>query len=318
MTERDARTSGDRLWAEAGAAILSDLTARVRDHAKDVRDDVEVEPVHDMRTSTRRLRTAIEIYANEADGKERKDVEDGLQRIARRLGKVRDLDVLLETLAAARGQNGEPIDQDDLEPLRNAWQRERRSGARRLVEDIERPRFERTLDAAEELAPKPDRDSGHRRDGAGPVPRISGRAPALIWAAFGEVLAFEIDPSTADPTVIHEMRIAAKKLRYTLEAFEDALEPGATLIDQVTAVHDAGGEMHDAIVARDRARNTIANEKLTDREESAAEGFAKSQDRRAESLRPIVARSLSTVRSRGFRLALGRAVAAMGHISTRT
>jgi CHAD domain-containing protein len=315
MSERDTRASGDRLWVDAGAAILSDLTDKVRDHAKDVRDDVDVAPVHDMRTSTRRLRTAIEIYAD-AD-KERKDVEGDLRRIARRLGTVRDLDVLLETLAAAKGQNGEAIDQDDLEPLRDAWRRERRRGARRLVEEIERPRFERTLDAAEKLAPKPARDNGDTRDGHSPTARISGRAPALIWAAFGEVLAFEIDPNTAEPAVIHEMRIAAKKLRYTLEAFEEALEPGATLIEQVTAVHDAGGEMHDAIVARDRARDTIANEKLSDREEAAADGFAKSQDRRAESLRPIVARSLSTVRSRGFRLSLGRAVAAMGHVSTR-
>jgi CHAD domain-containing protein len=317
MSERDARASGDRPWADAGAAILSDLTERVRDHAKDVREDVDVNPVHDMRTSTRRLRTAIEIYADEANKKQRKDVEDELRRTARRLGTVRDLDVLLETLAAAKGPSGEPIDQDDLEPLRNAWQRARRDGARRLVEEIERPRFERTLEAAEDLAPKPDGDSSDGRDGQRRVPRISGRAPALIWAAFGEVLAFEIDPNSADATVIHELRIAAKKLRYTLETFEDALEPGATLIEQVTAIHDAGGEMHDAIVARDRARNTIASEKLRDREEAAAETFAKSQDRRAQSLRPIVARSLSTVRSRGFRLLLGRAVAAMRHISAR-
>ena len=76
------------------------------------------------------------------------------------------------------------------------------------------------------------------------------------------------------------MRIAAKELRYTLEAFEDALEPGATLISEVTALQDAAGEMHDAIVAADRARSTIdAGHRR--REQLAVSAFARSQDRRA-------------------------------------
>ena len=52
------------------------------------------------------------------------------------------------------------------------------------------------------------------------------------------------------PNRVHQVRIATKKLRYTLEAFEDALAPGPSLITTVTALQDAGGEMHDAIAAR--------------------------------------------------------------------
>ena len=79
------------------------------------------------------------------------------------------------------------------------------------------------------------------------------------------------------------MRVAAKKLRYTLEAFQDALEPGAMLIQEVTALQDAGGELHDAIVARDRARETTkAADDFAKAEQAAIEAFAEAQDRRAE------------------------------------
>jgi len=121
---------------------------------------------------------------------------------------------------------------------------------------------------------------------------------------------------TADPAVIHEMRIAAKKLRYTLEAFEEALEPGRSLIATVTALQDAGGEMHDAIVARDRARTFADEEDLRDRQRNAVKAFAELQGRRAEDCRSTVAAGFERIRGRRFRDALGRAVAGMGHIDT--
>jgi CHAD domain-containing protein len=138
----------------------------------------------------------------------------------------------------------------------------------------------------------------------------------MIWDAFGAVLAYDIDPRTADPAAIHQVRIAAKKLRYTLEAFEDALEPGATLIDDVRALQDSAGSMHDAIVAGDRARSTVRPRDLKRREQRAIDTFADAQAREAERPRPSIARALRTVRSRAFRESLGRAVAGMGHVGS--
>jgi CHAD domain-containing protein len=309
------RARGDRPWAEAAEATLAVLSARVRKRAKAVRDDAGVDPVHDMRTATRRLRTAITIYGSAANKRDRKAVEAELRRVARRLGSVRDLDVLLETLSKASTAGGGGIDRADLEPLRQAWEDERAAGARRLNAELDRPRLARALDGAEQLAKDLPGDT-KKGEGAGHVVhRVADRAPSLIWESFGQVLAYDLDPATADPAVIHEMRIAAKKLRYTLEAFEDALQPGTTLIEKATALQDAGGEMHDAIVARDRASSTIDLADLRRPERAAVEAFAATQDRRAEACRPVVARCLATIRSRAFRQAIGRAVAGMGHVS---
>ena len=311
------KAGGDRLWSEAAAETLAELTGKVRKRAKAIHGDVDVEAVHDMRTATRRLRTAITIYGEDADKDDREPVEDELRRITRRLGDVRDLDVLLETLDGASAARGGKLDPADLDPLRRSWNDERVAGAERLTAELGRGRFDDALAGAERLGKTADGGAGDGSgDGAEQQLRVAHRAPTLIWASFGEVLAYEIDPLTTDPASIHEMRIAAKKLRYTLEAFQDALEPGAMLIQEVTALQDAGGEMHDAIVARDRARETTkAADDLAKAEQAAVEAFAEAQDRRAESCRPTTARHLTTVRSRAFRESLARAIAGMGHVA---
>jgi CHAD domain-containing protein len=292
------------------------LTKKVRKRSKRIDGDPDVDAVHDMRTTTRRLRTAIKIYGEVADKADRKAVERELRRVARRLGTVRDLDVLLESLEAAGKERGGAIDTADLEPLRDAWQEERQAGAKRLQAEIDRLRFVHALDSAKRLVQSPHQETGEGQSEV--VHRIADRAPALIWAAFGKLRAQEIDPLTADPAAIHEMRIEAKKLRYRLEAFENALEPGTTLIEQVKALQDAGGEMHDAIVASDRARSAIDTMDLDGHERAAINAFVTAQDRRAEMQRPIVARCPATVRGRAFRESLGRAVAGMGHITAGT
>jgi CHAD domain-containing protein len=310
------RSSGDRAWLEAGATTLGELAGKVRKQAKRVEDKVDEDAVHDLRTATRRLRTAITVYGHDADATDRKPVEKELRRVARRLGVVRDLDILLMALADASKPGAERLDPDDLEPLRLAWEEEREAGVDRLTAELDRDRFRDAVDGAERLLDGPTGEPHEAASRGGTVERIADRAPGLIWGAAGKVFAYEVDPLIADPTVIHEMRITAKKLRYTLEAFEDALEPGPSLIATVTALQDAGGEMHDAIVARDRARAFADAEDLRDGQRDAIRAFAKQQDVRAEQCRPTVATCLARVRSRDFRDALGRAVAGMGHIGS--
>ncbi len=289
---------GDRAWLTAGREIVDALATEVAKRGKAIKAKGDVDAIHDMRTATRRLRTAIKLYGDEAKDDDRSAVEDELKRAADRLGDVRDLDVLLEAVDGAD-------DSKDLSPLRRAWLDERQANARRLSDELSRPRFRRALRRTRSLVRAADNQPG----------TIAARAPALIWEQFGELVAHDIDPAAADPDRIHEVRIAAKKLRYTLEAFEDALRPGTILIAQVTALQDAAGEMHDAIVARERARAILGQGHLRRRERSAIDEFATAQGQRAQGLRPAIARTLRTIRSRGFRNRLGRAVAGMGHIA---
>ena len=138
--------------------------------------------------------------------------------------------------------------------------------------------------------------------------RVGNHAPGLVWAAFGELLGYELDPRTADPALVHEMRLAAKRLRYTLEAFEDAFERAVTLAEEVTSLQDAAGDMHDAIVAQERARSFLDQAALHAEQTTAIRAFATAQAHRAELARTTVARRLSAVRSQRFRSALTEAI----------
>jgi CHAD domain-containing protein len=57
----EATLTADRLWSEAAEATLDDLAAEVRRQANAIEKRVDEDAVHDMRTATRRLRTAITI-----------------------------------------------------------------------------------------------------------------------------------------------------------------------------------------------------------------------------------------------------------------
>ena len=72
--------------------------------------------------------------------------------------------------------------------------------------------------------------------------------------------------------------------------------------------------MDDAIVVSDRARSTVAPDKLKKRQWRAVDAFVEAQARVAERLRPTIARHLRTIRSRSFRESRGRAVAGIGHV----
>jgi CHAD domain-containing protein len=312
---RDPGTADDgrpavALWPEAGAAALTRFTEELEHRAKDIGNKVEPYPVHDMRTATRRMRTTATIYRSVFPNRDLRRLEDELKRVAHRLGAMRDLDVMLGMLGEPGEDGGSEA--DGTEPLRRAWTKERDHEADRLRSELDRPRFGRSLESAARLA-EDARSSVAGGDGAGahrePTQRVAHRAPSMIWKSFGEVLAYDLDPRTADPDEIHQMRIAAKGFRYTLEAFEDAVGRGLkSLIEEVTALQDAAGEMHDAIVAAERARELIRSDGLEGAELEAIERFANEQDARAEALRPDIHRRFETVRSPAFRRSLGNAM----------
>src|SRR5690242_11418296 len=97
---------------------------------------------------------------------------------------------------------------------------------------------------------------------AKPIVGIDPQAPLIVNAALilgtrlGEMLAYESALSDPDRVYeLHQMRIAAKRLRYTMEMFQDAYtafsrdgKPFAAAIEEVKALQEHLGEIHDADV----------------------------------------------------------------------
>jgi CHAD domain-containing protein len=101
--ELDGLAGADR-FAVAARRVVAVRAGELFEHAGGVLDTGDVERVHDMRVATRRLRAALEIFADAFDADEHRAVLRDVKRLADALGARRDPDVLLERLEALRAE----------------------------------------------------------------------------------------------------------------------------------------------------------------------------------------------------------------------
>jgi CHAD domain-containing protein len=72
------------------------------EHSENVLDTTDIERVHDMRVATRRLRAALEVFADAFDKDELKPLLRDVKRLADALGERRDPDVHIEEFTKLR------------------------------------------------------------------------------------------------------------------------------------------------------------------------------------------------------------------------
>ena len=189
-----------------------------------------------MRVATRRQRAAWRVFGPSFRPRRTRRYRQGLREIAQRLGVVRDLDVLIEAADAYRADLP-MLEQRAIEPLINDW-RTRRDDARvLLVRELDSDGYQRWVDDYRDFV---------QTEGAAVLPvlptqphRVRDTAASRIWSAYEQVRAYEPVLRWADVETLHELRIAGKWLRYTLEFVREALgDDAAPLIARVTALQD--------------------------------------------------------------------------------
>ena len=96
----------------------------------------DIEGVHDMRVGSRRLRAALELFRDVFPRRKLRPMLGDVKRLADALGQVRDLDVMLERLAADRA--GRPPSQRlVLKEMMDEMEQERKEARRQLAQAIE-------------------------------------------------------------------------------------------------------------------------------------------------------------------------------------
>lgn len=297
--------------AEAGRKVLRFHLARMLAREAGTREGIEAEELHAMRVATRRQRAAWRVFGASFRPGRTKRYRNGLREIASRLGTVRDLDVLLEAVDAYRADLP-AAEGGALEPMLRDW-RGRRDDARvLLVRELDSPRYQRWVDDYRDFV---------RTEGAAVIPvgptqphRVRDTAPSHIWAAYEQVRAYEPVLRWADVETLHELRIAGKWLRYTLEFVREALEPEVTpLLARVTALQDHLGLMNDADVAASMARTFLVEHagELSALESAAIGRYLISREKEVSRLRRTIAVPWRGVAGIGFRRALGRVVSTL-------
>ena len=303
--------TAEDLHAEAGRKVLRFHLARMIDREPGTREGRDPEELHAMRVATRRMRAAWRVFGDGFRPERTKRFRRRLQLIAARLGTVRDLDVLIEATEAfaetlPAGERG------GLQPLLDAWHAQREAGRALLVRELDSGGHRRFVEDYRDFVMTPGADV---KPIAPTIPhRVRDTAGSRILLAYEHVRAYESVLRWADVATLHELRIAAKRLRYTVEFVREALGPEApALISRVVALQDHLGLMNDAEVAAHFARAFLVDHAgdLTEAQTAAISRYLVARERDVARLKRTVGVPWRGVASLTFRRALGRTIAAL-------
>ena len=303
--------AADDLHAEAGRKVLRFHLARMLAREDGTREGTDPEELHGMRVSTRRMRAAWRVFGDGFRPDRTSKFKRRLRSVAARLGTVRDLDVLIE----ATSQFAESLPSGEragLDPLIDSWREQRDAGRRLLIRELDSTGYRRFVEEYSEFVLTPGAYVFHV-DPTSPH-RVRDTAGSRIWEAYERVRAYESVLKWADVPTLHQLRIEAKRLRYTLEFVREALGPEApALIGRVVALQDHLGAMNDAEIGAHMARAYLVEHagELTDAQSSAISRYLVTREREVARLKRTVGVPWRSVAGLTFRRALGRTIATL-------
>ena len=234
---------------------MEGLVSRLRDLLPGAFEQWDEDAIHDSRVATRRLGAALDVLRQAANSTQPKRFARALRRLRRRLGPLRDMDVMLGHLHELHARPALAT--------AAAW------ASARLAEKRDRLRGQISREYPVERAVV-DLGAwwGMRIDRDGLDARVTSLLHATIprlfedFARRADGLAWPREPQ--EPQDPHALRIAGKVLRYTLELGRvvGIKVPRATLT-ALKRLQDALGLWHDYVVLsqevmRRAAKNEIA------------------------------------------------------------
>ena len=246
LVESPAITSLD-LLAQASRVVVARHVAQLYKHHGDIGADDDTHAVHQLRVATRRIRAVLAATGAVFRPRALAPLAKRLRRLAHALGSVRDADVFLIHLREYAATL-EPAEQDGLASLVAQLQAERATAHAALTERLTGKRYRRLLDGLTEFLTAPLPKLIADDDGL-PV-LVRHHAGGAIWQRYEAVRRYETVLPTASDEQLHELRIAGKHLRYTLELFEPTLGAKiATVLKPIVAAQEQLGTIHDSDVA---------------------------------------------------------------------
>ena len=205
------------------------------------RDGLGRAAVHDLRVTTRRVLSLLELVRELAPGPRRAAdrVTRALEELIDALGPLRDAQNQRNRVAHTRGGTG-------VEPLRRHLERREArltKRARRVLEKIDSPKVEKAVGRLRAAVAAPGPTRAARR-------LLLARAVDLIAADVRHRLA-RLDPDR--PRTAHRLRIALKRFRYATE-ISVRLAPAVDAGGQATvlSLQRRLGRAHDAEVLQER------------------------------------------------------------------
>ncbi|MBI1370758.1 MAG: CHAD domain-containing protein [Planctomycetes bacterium] len=234
------------------ARVLLKHLAALASQMHGARRAEDIEFVHQLRVASRRLRNALDLFDEALPRKLARRWTKQIRRLAKAMGAARDLDVQMVVV------------EKYLKELKAAGDREHRPGVERLLLRLSQQRGDVQPDVAGALdrfessgTLEQMRESlvgmkvaARMHTGAPSAADLPGDARRVILLRLEKMLAFEpFIHSDQHVTEMHQMRIAAKHLRYTMEAYAGLFESRLREeIKNVRRIQTLLGDLHDCDV----------------------------------------------------------------------
>jgi CHAD domain-containing protein len=229
-------------------SALAGSVARLIHHDPLVRLDWNSEGVHKARVATRTLRSDLRTFEPLLEKAWSDPLRADLGGLGRRLGRVRDADVLLAGFESRVGKLAD-AEAKAVTRVLAALRAEREEALGELLATMRGERYLELLDrlvaaaAAPRLLPEAD---GPAKELVPPLARGPWHSLERAVKALGK---------RPDDAALHDVRIRAKRCRYAAEAATPVLgKRAAAFAKTVADLQQVLGELNDAVVAEDWLR----------------------------------------------------------------
>lgn len=236
--------------AEAGRKLLAVQLDRMKRHEAGSRTGEDIESVHQMRVAIRRMRSLFMLTGAYYKTRTVNKYGHDLRRIARALGRIRDLDVLIHDLEAFRPAltAGDQAALDQIIVGLDSRRSEHRAALNALFDSKFYARFLRQF----------ARLCRKRGRGAAPVAKreephqLRHVLPLLLHERLARVRAYDTVLPASDDTILHALRVEFKQLRYALEFFRPLLGASSdNFLQEAKEIQEILGRINDIAVFSD-------------------------------------------------------------------
>jgi CHAD domain-containing protein len=246
--------SGETPMVEAVRIYAAARLADARRFVLLVRRDCEVEAVHDLRVSLRRLRAVLDLA-----GRTLRKAEREAKRLQDVLGEVRDLQLHVAWLSAemGHGRAGKPAGKTAGNLAGKATGKSTSKAGAGLVAELLAERRKRLEGRADKLEDSLRRWADEEPALLGALAKLElngklggHRQRARLRRRLRELQeSMHAARGSLEPREAHALRIAVKKLRYDAELAEPALpEAAGAVLKALVPLQEPLGELHDCDV----------------------------------------------------------------------
>jgi CHAD domain-containing protein len=192
--------------------------------------------VHQARVASRRLREAVPVLSEDANTGKARKAERKIRQLTRALGAVRELDVTLTVLDELAARDTLPrLGLEEVRAHVVEEREQRRATMLRRLDKVKIDKLDRRLASVAEALQEAETEHWRETLAARLAKRSKGLASAIAEA--GQMYS---------PERLHQVRIATKKLRYSLEiAGEGGVRAALPVVRQLKKTQDTLGRLHD-------------------------------------------------------------------------